>query len=78
MCGARVTGIFPCSIIMMNMGINVTVISYMDRVDFGFHVDPDLVPDPWQITDRIPDVVAELMKASGLGPPSAVANPFGP
>ncbi|MEZ5167471.1 MAG: WS/DGAT domain-containing protein [Acidimicrobiales bacterium] len=43
--GARVTGIYPGSIITDAMGLNVTVISYVDRVDFGYAADPDLVPD---------------------------------
>jgi diacylglycerol O-acyltransferase len=76
-CGARVTGIFPCSVIMEGMGINATVISYMDRVDFGFHVDPDLVPDPWVVADSIGDALAELTRASGLGRPTPVEDPFG-
>jgi WS/DGAT/MGAT family acyltransferase len=76
-CGARVTGIFPCSVILDGMGINTTVISYRDRIDFGFHVDPDLVPDPWAVAERIPEALAELKAASGLGPPTPVEDPFG-
>ena len=76
-CGARVTGIFPCSVILDGMGINTTVISYRDRIDFGFHVDPDLVPDPWAVAERIPEALAELRAASGLGPPTPVEDPFG-
>jgi diacylglycerol O-acyltransferase len=76
-CGAEVTGIFPCSVIMEGMGINVTVISYMDRVDVGFHVDPDLVPDPWAVADFVPRELDELMVASGLDPAAAVTDPFG-
>ena len=40
--------------------LNVTVISYIDRMDFGFTVDPDLVPDPWDMADRIPSALDEL------------------
>ena len=59
------------------MGLNVTVISYMDRVDFGFVVDPGLVPGPWAVSERIPKALAELKQASGLGPATAVADAFG-
>jgi diacylglycerol O-acyltransferase / wax synthase len=75
--GARVTGIYPCSIIIEGMGINCTVISYMDRIDFGFHVDPMLVPDPWLISQGIAPALAELKKASGLGPPAKIPDAFG-
>lgn len=47
-----------------------------DRMDFGLHVDADLVPDPWLIADAIPLALAELFAASGLGEPSPVVDPF--
>ncbi|HLI53768.1 MAG TPA: wax ester/triacylglycerol synthase family O-acyltransferase [Acidimicrobiales bacterium] len=75
--GARVLGIYPCSIILEGMGVNTTVLSYCDRVDFGVHVDPDLVPDPWAIADAVPDALRELMKESNLGDPTPVEDPFG-
>ncbi|MDP2772296.1 MAG: wax ester/triacylglycerol synthase family O-acyltransferase [Nocardioides sp.] len=76
MCGAKVTGIYPSSVILEGMGTNFTVLSNMDRLDFGLHVDPDLVPDPWTIADAIPRALAELFEASGLGSPTPVADPF--
>jgi WS/DGAT/MGAT family acyltransferase len=77
MCGAKVTGIFPSSIILEGVGLNVTVFSYEDRIDFGFHVDPDLVPDPWTIAEAVPEALGDLMTASSLGPPKPVEDPFG-
>lgn len=76
MCGAKVTGIYPSSVILEGMGTNFTVLSNMDRLDFGLHVDPDLVPDPWAIADAIPRALAELFEASGLGTPTPVTDPF--
>lgn len=75
-CGGKVVAIFPSSVILEGMGLNVTVISYLDRVDFGLLVDPDLVPDPWVLADQIPAALAELMEASDLGQPSPVALPL--
>lgn len=75
--GARVLGIYPSSIILEGMGVNVTVMSYVDRLDFGVHVDPDLVPEPWAIADAVPDALLELMKESNLGEPTTVEDPFG-
>lgn len=76
MSGAKVTGIYPSSVILEGMGTNFTVLSNVDRLDFGLHVDPDLVPDPWLIADAIPVALAELFAASGLGEPTPVADPF--
>jgi hypothetical protein len=76
MCGAKVVGIYPCSVILEGMGVNITVFSYLDRLDFGIHVDPDLVPDSWVIADGVTEAVTELMLASDLGSPTAVHDPF--
>lgn len=76
MCGAKVIGVFPSSVILEGMGLNATVFSYMDRLDFGLHVDPDLVPDVWLIAEGVPAALAELMAASGLGEPTKVEMPF--
>ena len=75
-CGAKVLGIYSSSVILEGVGINATVFSYLDRIDFGFHVDPDLVPDPWAIADAVPVALRELMRADGLGEPTAVTDPF--
>ena len=76
MAGAKITGIYPSSVIMEGMGTNFTVLSNQDRLDFGLHVDPDLCPDPWALADAIPLALAELMAASGLGEPTPVVDPF--
>jgi WS/DGAT/MGAT family acyltransferase len=76
MCGGKVVAIFPSSVILEGMGLNVTVISYLDRVDFGLHVDPDLIPDVWVLADEVPAALSELMEASGLGRPTPVQMPL--
>ena len=58
--GARVDHIYPMSVLLPNSGLNVTVFSYCGRVDFGFTVDPELVPDPWSLAEGIPGALAEL------------------
>jgi hypothetical protein len=43
----------------------VTVISYLDHVDFGFLGCRELVPDVDALAGFVPDALAELMKAAG-------------
>ena len=69
--GARVRAIYPIGPLMMGMGLNCTVMSYIDSVDFGLQCDPELVPDPWPIIERIPDGLAELTKAMTAKPRAA-------
>jgi hypothetical protein len=76
MCGAKVSGIYASSVLLAFAGLNVTLMSYIDRVDFGFTSDPDMVEDPWDIADGIQDALVELMQAAGLGKPTAVHEPF--
>jgi diacylglycerol O-acyltransferase len=75
--GALATGMFPGSLILEAMGLNVTVISYVDRVDFGFAADPELVPDLWDMAEDIPKAMAELLEAADLGEPTHVDDPWG-
>ena len=76
MCGGKVVAIFPSSVILEGMGLNVTVISYLDRVDFGLHVDPDLIPDVWVLANEVTSALGEMMGASGLGRPTPVEMPL--
>lgn len=66
MAGGRVEASYPVSLIMPGLGLNITVVSYMDRMDFGFTVDPELVPDPWYLSDGIPLALEALKSAAGI------------
>jgi diacylglycerol O-acyltransferase / wax synthase len=76
MCGGKVVAVFPSSVILEGMGLNVTVFSYLDRVDFGILVDPDLVPDIWVLANEVRGALGDLMDASGLGEPNHVEMPL--
>ena len=75
--GARVTGVYSTSVIMETMGLNITLFSYLGRIDIGLHVDPDLVPDPWRIAQEFPGALAALMASAGLGELTPVEDPLG-
>lgn|GEM_PF-101740 len=75
--GAKLAGIFSASVLLDCMGLNITLFTFGERVDFGLHVDPDLIEDPWEIAEAIPDALRELMQAAGLGEPTEVADAFG-
>jgi hypothetical protein len=55
---------YPLSILAPTQGLNITAVSYCGRIDVGFTVDPDLVPDPWQIAEGIPLALEELRAAA--------------
>ena len=47
--GALVEANYPVSIINDGMGLNITLQSYRDRIDFGLVGTPELVPDIWNL-----------------------------
>lgn len=60
--GARVTEIYPMSIVAPGNAINVTCISYLDKIEFGFTIDPKIFPDPWRLVDGLPAALEEYRK----------------
>lgn len=67
--GARIEAMYPMSILQDTQGLNITVVSYCDHVDFGFTYDPDLLPDPWTLAEKVPSAMEELVKATEQHPP---------
>ena len=45
--GARMVANFPVGPIMDGGGLNMTVMSYLDQLDFGLQACPDVLPDIW-------------------------------
>ncbi|MGZ8765417.1 MAG: WS/DGAT/MGAT family O-acyltransferase [Acidimicrobiia bacterium] len=64
-CGARLAATYTLGPLLLGCGINITLMSYQGRVDFGVAVCPDVVEEPWELADGIPDSLAVLRKAAG-------------
>jgi hypothetical protein len=66
--GARLEHYYPVSVIMEGQGLNITVQSYLDRLDFGLVCCPELVPDVDFMLEAILgeiDTLGELAKKHG-------------
>ena len=63
--GARLVALHPLGPIFDDCGLNVTVISYLDHVDFGFLASRELLPDLEVVAASVPAALADLMKAAG-------------
>ncbi len=63
--GAKLDAYIPVSTISDGVGLNITVHSYGDRMDFGLISDRDLVPDLWHLVDLHIDEIARLFEATG-------------
>ena len=63
--GAMLQHQYPVSIVTDGQGLNITVTSYLDRLDFGFIVDRELVPDVWDLADLHIAEITRLFEATG-------------
>jgi diacylglycerol O-acyltransferase / wax synthase len=63
--GAKLLHYYPVSMIVEGQGLNITVQSYQDKLDFGLVVCPELVPDVWDMLDGILEEIDLLKEAAG-------------
>jgi len=62
---------YPVSAVADGQGLNITVTSYRDHLDFGLIACRELVPDVWRFEDLFAESLEELVKAAEHAPRSA-------
>jgi WS/DGAT/MGAT family acyltransferase len=60
--GAELQTYFPVSAVAEGQGLNITVQSYRDHLDFGLIACRELVPDVWRFEDLFKEALEELGK----------------
>ena len=68
--GARLEAQYPVSAIVDGVGLNITAMSYRDRLDFGIVADREQVDDVWSLIAGMSVALAELESLLPPGPPS--------
>jgi WS/DGAT/MGAT family acyltransferase len=71
--GAKLVANYPVGPIIDGTGLNMTVMSYLDQLDFGLLACPDVLDDVWALSDALHDALAELVEATGVDE-SAIAE----
>jgi diacylglycerol O-acyltransferase / wax synthase len=76
--GAELQANYPVSAVVDGVGLNITVLSYRDHIDFGIVGDRDMVDDAWSLVEGAQRALAELddLICSG-GPARAEADGVG-
>lgn len=69
--GAKLLANYPVGPIMDGSGLNMTVMSYLDQLDFGLLACPDVLDDVWAVADGLHAALAELVQATGVTPDDA-------
>jgi diacylglycerol O-acyltransferase / wax synthase len=62
--GAKLVGIWSMGPILENVGLNVTVWSYLGELNFGIVACPDTMPDLPSFRDSLREALEELQKAA--------------
>jgi diacylglycerol O-acyltransferase / wax synthase len=62
--GAKLEANYPVSVVIDGVGLNITVMSYLDHLDFGIVSDRDQIDDVWPLLDRLRDALDELESAT--------------
>lgn len=62
--GARLVASYPIGPIFDGGGLNMTVMSYMDSLDFGLNACPELLPDIDMVADGLHLALEDLKKAA--------------
>ncbi|MFV2040088.1 MAG: WS/DGAT domain-containing protein, partial [Acidimicrobiales bacterium] len=64
--GARLKNYYPVSTVIDGQGLNITVQSYVDTLDFGLVSSRELVPDLWHLLDLCIAELDTLSVAAGV------------
>ncbi len=67
--GARMEGLYPISLLTDGQAINITLMSYVDSMEFGITACRKTLPSVQRILDFLDDALDELEHATGLAAP---------
>ena len=70
--GAKLEAQYPISAIIDGSGLNITLLSYRDQLDFGVVSDPAMLDDAFDIVMRLEHALEELLTL--VPPPAAKAK----
>ena len=72
--GAQLQANYPVSVIVDGVGLNITVLSYRDHLDFGIVVDREQIADAWPLMQGLAAALREL-EAAICGPSPVSPTP---
>jgi diacylglycerol O-acyltransferase / wax synthase len=76
--GARMVAHYPVSVITDGLGLNITVMSYRGRLDFGIVADREQMRDVWKLISWLEASLKELTPAPAREPASGDGSAAAP
>ncbi|MDX5297464.1 MAG: WS/DGAT domain-containing protein, partial [Gammaproteobacteria bacterium] len=64
--GARLEGMYPVSIVLVRMSLNMTLTSYQDQIEFGLIGCRRTLPSLQRLLDYLENSLAELEQVAGI------------
>ena len=64
--GAQLEGIYPASIVLHGQALNITLVSYMDQLDFGIIACRRSLPHVQRLLDHLEESLQELEQLAGI------------
>jgi WS/DGAT/MGAT family acyltransferase len=62
--GSKLVALYPLGPIFDGAALNITVLSYLDSVDWGLIACREVMPGLWDLAAAVPEALAELRKAA--------------
>ena len=75
--GALQRSQYPISGVLDGLGLNITLFSYRDKLEFGIVGDRELIDDPWPLLEALGDALAELRELAQAQPEPVPAATVG-
>jgi diacylglycerol O-acyltransferase len=66
--GARLVELYSVGPVLEGIGLNITVWSYLDKLEFGMVACREAMPDLWNLADAMNDALEDLKKAAAAQP----------
>jgi diacylglycerol O-acyltransferase len=73
--GAQLQAAYPVSVVVDGVGLNITVMSYRDHLDFGIVADREQVDDVWSMLEGLRTELVAFEAAAGIEPASDESRP---
>jgi diacylglycerol O-acyltransferase / wax synthase len=64
--GAQLQATYPVSVVVDGVGLNITVMSYRDHLDFGIVGDREQIEDAWSLLEGLRAALHEFEAAVGI------------
>jgi len=69
--GGKLIEMFPLGPVFDGAALNVTVLSYLDTLCWGFMAGREALPGLWDLANAVPEAMTELSKAVDASPAPA-------